>query len=117
MKKDNKKIGQLGEETALRFLQKKGYQVLERNWGNKWGEIDLICQKDKTIIFVEVKTKVGTSFGSPEEMVNQKKLAQIQKTAFLYFKAQNYSQQIDVVAIVLDASLKLLRINHYEAVY
>jgi putative endonuclease len=50
------KIGEIGESVASRFLVKQGYSILERNYTKKWGEIDMIAQKDKVLYFVEVKS-------------------------------------------------------------
>ena len=113
----NKLIGKIGEDEAAKFLQKKGYVIVERNWGSKWGEIDIIAKDKDVTIFVEVKTKKGMDFGSPEEMVGPRKLNQIQRMANTYYQAANSPKRIDVVAIVLSWDLAIERINHYEAVY
>lgn len=122
-RRNNKSTGRLGEEMAAELLQNKGYEIVERNWRSKWGEIDLICNfqnpntKEKTYVFVEVKTKVGKDFGSPEEMINKGKLLQVQRMASVYSKAKNLQKRIDVVAVVLDRDFKVTRISHYECVY
>ena len=115
---NNKQIGKLGEDFATEYLQKQGYEILARNWGNKWGEIDIICKYHLfgVIVFVEVKTKTGTMFGSPTQMVNPRKLIQIQRIASLY-PAGNNQARIDVIAIVLTRNQKLQSLNHYQAVY
>ena len=115
MKQQNKVIGKIGEDLAAEFLQKKGYQILKRNWGNKWGEIDVICRYGDITIFVEVKTKVGEDWGAPEEMVNKRKLFQVQRMASVYLAEGQ--KRLDVVAVVLNQDLTVKRINHYEAVY
>lgn len=127
MKKYNKLTGKLGEDFAATYLEKQGYQILERNWGNKWGEIDIICHEKHprgvkpntpgVLVFVEVKTKIGTAFGTPEQMVNSRKLAQIQRIASLYRVGIDQPKRIDVIAIILSSDLKLQKINHYQAVY
>ena len=117
VKQNNKQIGKLGEDLATEYLQKQGYQILARNWGSKWGEIDIIGKSGPTIVFVEVKTKVGQQFGAPHEMVNPRKLLQIQRIASLYPAGINQSKRIDVVAIVLTRAKKLQSLNHYQAVY
>ncbi|MEK7526173.1 MAG: YraN family protein [Patescibacteria group bacterium] len=122
MKTQNKIIGKLGEDLAAKLLQDKGYQIIERNWGSKWGEIDIIAKKGEMYIFVEVKTKVGENFGPPEQMVNYRKLQQIQRMASTYAQAVNSAKRIDVVAIVLPSGShpegeEVQRIDHYEAVY
>ena len=142
-REDNKKVGKIGEEEACRYLREKGYEIVERNWGSKWGEVDIIvktkthwipCQaRDDTkhslsfrtrsgihtniFIFVEVKTKVGEDWGMPEEMVNKRKLAQVQRMAETYEPARGYQSRLDVVAVVLNDDLSVCRLNHYECVY
>jgi len=122
-KQSNKATGKLGEDLAAEYLQQQGYEILERNWGNKWGEIDLVCKVAPlgatlpTLVFVEVKTKIGQQFGAPHEMVNPRKLLQIQRIASLYPAGKNQPKRIDVIAIVLTRERKLQSLNHYQAVY
>jgi len=113
----SKQTGFIGERVAVEYLKKKGYQILEVNWGDKWGEIDIIALDKECVVFVEVKTKVGDSFGSPEDMINQRKLEQIQKIASGYELARDSLKRIDVVAVVLNKDHGVERISHYEAVY
>ena len=116
-KTQNKQIGKIGEDLACDLLKNKGYQILERNWGNKWGEIDIIAKDKNTIVFVEVKTKVSLIFGNPEEMVSPRKLAQIQKLASFFPLAKNNSLRIDVIAVILSPDLTLKSITHHQVVY
>lgn len=117
-KQSNKLIGRLGEDLAADYLQKQGYEILSRNWGNKWGEIDIIARiTPGVLVFVEVKTKVGNQFGAPHEMVNSRKLFQIQRMASLFPAGINQPKRIDVVAVVLTREKKLQSLNHYQAVY
>ena len=125
-KSNNKTIGNLGEDLAAQYLQKQGYEILDRNWGSKWGEIDIICREHPgsvcahsrgVLIFVEVKTKTGQLYGSPAQMVNPRKLFQIKRIASLYPAGINQSKRIDVVAIVLSYNHRLVSLNHYQAVY
>lgn len=113
----NKTTGKIGEDYAAELLDDKGYKILERNWGDKWGEIDIICRDKDIFVFVEVKTKMGLNYGSPEEMINYRKLTQIKKIASLYPPARVTAKRIDVVAVVLSEDRKVERINHYENVY
>lgn len=100
----NKKIllGKQGEEMAVKFLLEKGYQILAQNYRYKKGEIDIIAQQDKTLIFVEVKTRTNADFGLPEEAVNEKKAALILKTAENYIYEINWMTHIrfDIIAIL-----------------
>ena len=120
MKFFNYHKGKTGEEIARNFLTKKGCQIIKSNFQSRFGEIDLIAVLNKTLIFVEVKLKTGEQFGSPEEMINPRKLRQIQNMAAVFIQqnpqlANDYpSYRIDAVCIVLNDDGSVLRINHYE---
>lgn len=117
MKALNRKTGQTGEEIATNVLIDKGYVILERNFANKFGEIDVIAKDGDILVFVEVKTKIGIEFGLPEEMVGKGKLYRIQHMAQLYMKGKLLPCRIDVVAIVLNDDNSVKRLTHYENVY
>ncbi len=117
MKTFNKKTGALGETLAVLELEKKGYQILERNFGNKWGEVDIITKEANVLVFVEVKTKIGTDFGLPEEMINPKKLGRIRNMANIYTGGKEITCRVDIIAIVLNPDNSLQRLTHYENVY
>lgn len=117
MKQDNRKVGFLGENLAAETLKKKGYEILERNFCNRFGEIDIIAKHKNILIFVEVKTKKGIEFGTPEEMINSHKLRKVQKMAEVYTNGKNMPCRIDVIAIILSETDELLQLNHYESVY
>jgi putative endonuclease len=122
-KKENYNKGKNGEEMARDFLVKKGYQLVEMNYENKIGEIDLITIDKDWLVFVEVKLKVGDKFGTPEEMINKKKLNKIKRVAESYLvlekkvakKFEKY--RIDAVCIMLNEDETLERITHYENIY
>jgi|SRR3989344_2776507 len=124
MKFLNRKTGHLAENLAAKELTRKGYRILERNFGNKWGEIDIIAkdQEAKTLVFVEVKCKVGEKFGAPEEMISPGKLRRVRNMANIYMNqssvpACRQAGRIDVVAVVLKPNNSLERLTHYENVY
>lgn len=102
---------------AVRELQKRGYQIFERNFSNRFGEIDIIAKDRDILVFVEVKAKKGVDFGLPEEIINANKLRKIQKMATVYLKGRNAPCRVDVVAIVLSPTDDIVRLNHYENVY
>jgi putative endonuclease len=121
MKQLNFQKGKFGETIAKDFLLKKGYKIISQNFQNRFGEIDLIAADGQVLVFVEVKSKVGQNFGSPEEMINQRKIQQIKNQALVFLQqnprisAQYPQQRIDAVCIVLnenDYSVK--SINHYQ---
>lgn len=119
-KYNRKQIGQLGELIARKFLSHKGYKIIDHNWGNKYGELDVICENFNSLIFVEVKTKKGISFGTPEEMISSNKLNKIHKMAKLFINQNNnyikYPFSIDAVCIVLSKSLKPISISHHKSI-
>lgn len=117
MKFFNKKTGALGEDLATEALRKKGYEILKRNFSNKFGEIDIIAKDKNVLVFVEVKTKKGEEFGSPEEMVGRGKLHRIKNMAAIYLNGKDVLCRIDVVAVVLGQNDELVRLTHYENVY
>lgn len=79
-----KTVGVLGERKSVDYLKSKKYKILITNYRCKYGEIDIIAQKDSILIFIEVKTRNSLSFGRGMETVNYKKQQRIRKTA-LYF--------------------------------
>lgn len=117
MKFKNRQTGHLAENLAAAALQEKGYQLLERNFSNRFGEIDLIAKDNGILVFVEVKAKKGTDFGMPEEMINSYKLKRVQNMATIYMKGKNLPCRIDVVAVILSSADELISLTHYENVY
>ncbi len=112
-KTDNREIGTIGEAAAAVFLTKKGMEILERNYGTKFGEIDLICRENDRIIFVEVKTKKGHNFGTPEEMFTHGKKRKVRRMATLYLKGEEVPCRIDMVAVDLDDENQVKEIRYY----
>lgn len=123
MKNLNYQKGRGGEESAKQYLTDKGLEWLESNFENKIGEIDLVMKDEDTLVFVEVKMKIGDKYGSPEEMIGKGKLWQIKKVAesFLVMRpeiARKYQKyRIDAVCMVMDENKAIVRINHYENLY
>lgn len=117
MKTANRQTGYFGENLAVAALEKKGYQILETNFSNRYGEIDIIAKQNDILVFVEVKAKKGLDYGLPEEMVGRYKLKKVQNMATMYMKGKSMPCRIDVVAIVLSEDNEVLRLTHYENVY
>jgi len=117
MKKHNLEIGYLGESIARKYLEDKGYIVIDQNYKNKYAEIDLIARDGNGLIFIEVKTRIGEQFGTPEQSINRDKMQRLIKNAQAYVIIKNYrniSYRIDAVCIVLDRDKEIKRINHYQ---
>jgi putative endonuclease len=122
-----KVVGNVGESIAAKFLETRGFTVLARNHREKWGEIDIIAEKDGVVHFVEVKTvsrenitDVSREMNNyrPEEMVHPGKLRKIARTAETYMNATNDRRdfQIDVVGVLLDARRKVATCRLFEQV-
>ena len=95
-------FGRWGEETAVTYLEKHGYTILERNFHSAHGEIDIVASKQALLIFVEVKTRSSHSFAYPEDSVTQGKQAHMLSAAAEYLQAHpesSESWQFDVIAI------------------
>lgn len=100
---------------AARHLRNKGYQILERNYRWARGEIDIVARKDDMLVFVEVKTARGATFGPPETWVDQRKQQQIGQVAEHYLQEKQIKGvdcRFDVVAVT--AQGKEWKINHIE---
>ena len=117
MKFKNRQTGRLAERLAAEALIEKGYEILERNFQNRFGEIDIIAKSKNILVFVEVKAKKSTRFGIPEEMINPLKIQKIRHMAELYLNGKSSLCRIDVVAIILSPQNGLLDLKHYENVY
>lgn len=117
MKQFNRKTGNTAEDIATAELEKKGLAILERNFRNKFGEIDIIARDHDVLVFIEVKSKIGDEFGSPEEMVGKGKLNKIRHMATIYMNGESAPCRIDVVAIVFNENSEVVRLTHYENIY
>ena len=112
------KLGDYGEEVAANSLQNKGYKVIDRNFRCKLGEIDIVAGKDKVLVFVEVKTRRGCSYGLPCEAVTLNKLQHIQRAASVYAlknRLSDVQQRIDVIEVLCEGEKSYIR--HMENVY
>jgi putative endonuclease len=101
---EKKELGQKGEELALRFLKKRGYRIIEKNYVCKMGEMDIIAKEKGTLVFIEVKTRTSMAFGPPQLAVTRFKQRQLSKVALYYLKEkrlENVKARFDVVAILL----------------
>lgn len=101
----NKILGQSGENMAALFFEQKGYEIVERNWRCKVGEIDLIVRKGLEWRFVEVKTRTSDRFGRPEEALTLLKNEHLRKAIMWYVQLNQAKIQdihADVLAIILN---------------
>lgn len=109
-------LGPRGELAAARYLQRQGLIILERGYRDKIGEIDLIAVENKTVVFVEVKTRDSDLVSDATEAVDEAKQLQIVRTAKAYLKwhhLENYPVRFDVVAVLWKKNSRAPQIVHY----
>lgn len=102
---NNKFTGKIGEDIAGRYLASNGYNILQRNYRTKYGEIDIIAKEGDYIVFIEVKTRRSQNFGYPREAVDKYKQSRIRNIASLYMAAKKLRDKkvrFDVVEVVLN---------------
>lgn len=104
---NKQETGKKGEDMAVDYLAKKGYDILDRNYLKRQGEIDIIAfdPKFSEIVFIEVKTRKNSKFGYPEEFVTDEKIEKIETTANIWLDENNKIDtfwRIDIIAIELD---------------
>ncbi len=111
-------FGDIGEETACSYLKKSGYSIIERNYQIKFGELDIIAQKDDLLVFVEVKTSNFLSEIAPEENFTKNKLKKLIKTIEFYLYFNNFSSKtpyrLDLIAVKLNKITKKAVLKHFK---
>ena len=111
------KIGKIGETFAVDYLKAQNYQILERNYRLRFGEIDLIARHGRRTVFVEVKTRRSLKFGTPQTAVTLTKQKQISKVALSYLQKHNLLDaacRFDVIAVFLSLKCELIDVQHIE---
>lgn len=94
-------LGKLGEELAVEFLQKNGYEILETNWVFQKAEVDIIAKKGNTLAIIEVKTRSSLDFGLPQDFVKPKKIQLLVKAVNEYVISNNLDVEVrfDIIAV------------------
>lgn len=95
-------LGNKGEQLAVEYLIKKGYKILEKNWRYLKAEVDIIAQKENTIVAVEVKTRSTDYFGNPQDFITKKKINLLVMAMNEYVISNDLDVEIrfDVIAII-----------------
>ena len=122
MPSPKRKIGDIGEEVAVKYLERKGFRVIERNYLRKWGEIDIIAEKGQLLSFIEVKS-VSREIGSretyrPEENVHPAKLKRLHRAIQTYLLDRKVPDsrewRVDVACVYLDFSTRKAKVEMLE---
>jgi putative endonuclease len=101
------KLGRSGEQAAAEYLESCGLRILDRNWRCADGEIDIVAVERQALVVCEVKSRTGTSYGSPLEAVSRAKRARLRRLAILWLNAHGvrFDQvRIDVVGLVYEGT-------------
>src|SRR3990167_4457482 len=108
---DKQKIGEIGENIAVKFLVKHGFSVIERNYTKKWGEIDIVAEKDNKIYFIEVKSVSHATYNNsrPEDNMHPWKLKRLARVIQTYLVSKNPDErewQVDLLVVFLSLKEK-----------
>jgi len=111
---NHNELGKWGEEYAANYLEKKGYELLERNWFFNKAELDIIALKDDQLVVVEVKTRNSDFFGDPQDFVTPAKIKLLVKAANEYIISNDLDLEVrfDVIAVLKNKSQEQL--EHFE---
>jgi putative endonuclease len=114
-KSNNRNKGNLAEDIAFTYLLKLDYAIREINWISQKAEIDIIAEKDKNLIFVEVKSRKNNDFGDPAVMVNRRKQKLLVSAATKYMESINYDGdfRFDIITVT-GYDLSKSNLEHFE---
>ncbi len=99
------RLGAAGEDFACRYMEGKGYEVVERSFRCPFGEIDIVALKDGEMVFAEVKTRSTSAYGRPREAVNRAKLSRMEKCARYYLMKTDrpyHGVSLDVIEVTVE---------------
>ena len=122
---ESQKIGEIGENIAVKFLVKHGFSILDRNYTKKWGEIDIVAEKSKKLYFIEVKSVARETLGNvtyetndayrPEDNMHPWKLKRLSRTIQTYLLSKKIHDdkewQVDLLVVFLDLKNKKARVK------
>lgn len=114
----NKTLGMRGEDAATKYLEAKGYIILDRNWKCKMGEIDIVAKFEDVLVFVEVKTRSNLEVGLPEDAVGPKKRRKYESLAAMYLQDHEYvdmAVRFDVVGLLVIKKDRAFLRHHINA--
>ena len=109
-------LGARGEAAARTYLRRRGYAIEAVNYRCRWGEIDIVASHGGVLVFVEVRTRRGESYGSPQESITPRKRERLVLTAQHYLQEHDLDGhwRIDLVAIEADGRGAVRRIQQVE---
>lgn len=111
-------LGKRGEEAAACFLERREYEILDRNWKCIAGEADIVALQDDTLCFIEVKTRKDAQKGFPSEAVDTRKRSRYERIAACYLKDHDYADvrvRFDIIAILVLGEDRAFLRHHLNA--
>jgi putative endonuclease len=98
---EHNELGKLGEDLAVEFLEKEGYEILEKNWTFQKAEVDIIAKKENILAIIEVKTRSSLDFGLPQDFVKPKKIQLLVKAVNEYVIINDLDIEVrfDIIAV------------------
>lgn len=114
-----KRVGAVGEDIAMNFLKNKGFKIIARNFSTRYGEIDLIAQKENKLHFIEVKTRTSDNKGKPYEAINKRKVFHLKSAIQIYLlknKNKDCKLSLDAISIWLGQGDSIKELLHFENV-
>ncbi len=116
--KRNADLGRRGEDAAARFLDRRGYEIVERNWTCSAGEADIVARDGDAVVFVEVKTRSSCEKGFPSEAVDAEKRERYERIAAQFlqgYDAVDVPVRFDIVSIVVISPDRAMIRHHINA--
>jgi putative endonuclease len=116
-----KSLGRLGEQLAADHFERLGWQIVERNYQTRFGELDLVAVDGETLVFAEVKAcRLGR--GQPWDSLHARKQVQVRKIAGLWFNERHGAPffaavRFDAIGVLIDERDKLVRLDHIEGAF
>jgi putative endonuclease len=117
-----RQLGDTGEQLAADHLAHRGFQILDRNYRTRWGELDIVACDGRQIVFCEVKCRIANRAGrDPLESVHPSKRAQVRRMAGRWLIEREHPHvrdlRFDAIGVTLAPDGKLLRLDHLEAAF
>ena len=117
------RLGALGERLAAEHLMRRGFEILERNYRTRWGELDIVAFDGSTLAFCEVKTRrAGFRHGSPFEAIHPRKRAQVRRMVSSWLAERSDHPvapriRCDAIGVTVDGADRLLALEHLEGAF
>jgi putative endonuclease len=118
-----RRLGAAGEQLAAEHLTRRGFQILERNFRTRWGELDIVASNGHAIVFCEVKSRVASrSNRDPLESVHPRKRTQVRRMAAQWLRERPdrpraVELRFDAIGVTLEPNGRLLRLDHLEGAF